>query len=246
MPLSAEERLIRIRVKIKRAKKHLTELEALAETYGDTYAQVVRAKDHTKFSQGPPKFVKLPVVSFEMLAIAGDVLHNLRSALDHTVYQLALVRNPKTSLKRLRETCFPIGKDVHTYKSIAGGKVKGVIEPRAMHFIDGLKPYKGGNDSLWLLTELNNIDKHRRLIAVGRNVLCEGEGFFGGYWLKDNQAPFTRAGLPKRGKNTQFTGIKSLLQFQAVKRKTLIPTLVELTDFVESLVEDFNVFLAKS
>lgn len=33
--------------------------------------------------------------------------------------------------------------------------------------IDALKPYKGGNDPLWMLYRLNNIEKHRLLITVG-------------------------------------------------------------------------------
>jgi hypothetical protein len=37
----------------------------------------------------------------------------------------------------------------------------------AIDAIDAIKPYKGGNDTLWLLNKLNNIDKHRLLIAVG-------------------------------------------------------------------------------
>jgi len=33
--------------------------------------------------------------------------------------------------------------------------------------IDTLKPYKGGNDLLWTLYRLNNIEKHRLLLTVG-------------------------------------------------------------------------------
>ena len=37
----------------------------------------------------------------------------------------------------------------------------------AVDAIDAIKPYKGGNDTLWRLHGLNNIDKHRLLITVG-------------------------------------------------------------------------------
>ena len=30
-----------------------------------------------------------------------------------------------------------------------------------------LKPYKGGNDALWMLYRLNNVEKHRLLMTVG-------------------------------------------------------------------------------
>jgi hypothetical protein len=246
MPLSAEERLILVRVKVKRAKKHLVELETAAEPYRDSYTHVGVSKNYSEVSQFPPKLRKLPVVSFEMLAIAGDVLHNLRSSLDHVIYHLALVRNPKTSREDLRDISFPISKDFHAYKSGACRKVKRLVEPRAIQFIDTLKPYKGGNDALWRLHELNNIDKHRRLIPSGRNILCEGEGFYGYYWLKDNNAPFTRLDVPERQKDTKLTGFKSLRKLQAAQGKALIPTLHQLTDFVEILVEKFAPFLAKT
>jgi hypothetical protein len=44
-------------------------------------------------------------------------------------------------------------------------KVKG-MRPQAIKAIDALKPYKGGNDLLWKLHKLNNIDKHRALITA--------------------------------------------------------------------------------
>ena len=36
----------------------------------------------------------------------------------------------------------------------------------AIKRIDALKPYKGGNDVLWRLSRLNNIDKHRLLLTT--------------------------------------------------------------------------------
>jgi hypothetical protein len=37
----------------------------------------------------------------------------------------------------------------------------------AVNLIDSVKPYKGGNDLLWKIHELNRIDKHRLLVTVG-------------------------------------------------------------------------------
>jgi hypothetical protein len=41
---------------------------------------------------------------------------------------------------------------------------------QAVAAIDALKPYKGGNDVLWQLHELNNVDKHRLILTVGSAV----------------------------------------------------------------------------
>lgn len=245
MPLSAEERLIPVRVKIKRAKKHLAELEAAAETYRDSYTHVAVTEENPKFAQGEPNLRKLPIIHFDMLAIAGDVLQNLRSALDHVMYNLALVADPNASDTVLGEISFPIGKSLESYKSLAGRKVERLVEPRAMEFINKLQPYRGGNDALWRLHETNNIDKHRRLIAIGTDILCDGDGFDGYYWLKDDNPPFESVDLSERDKNAEITGFKSLIHLEAAKREALIPTLHQLTEFVETLIETFKPYLVK-
>jgi hypothetical protein len=51
--------------------------------------------------------------------------------------------------------------------------------------IDALKPYKGGNDLLWNLHELNNIEKHRLLITVGAMFQSFNFGAHASAWLAD-------------------------------------------------------------
>ena len=45
--------------------------------------------------------------------------------------------------------------------------------------IDAVKPYKGGNDSLWRLHQLNLADKHRFLITVGSQLWSIDLGGYG-------------------------------------------------------------------
>jgi hypothetical protein len=237
MPLSARERLIPIRVKIKRANKHLKELEEAAETYRDSYTNI--ALDYSGFAQGEPNLRKLPIIHFDMLAIAGDVLQNLRSALDHVMYNLALVANPNATEATLRKVSFPICNSSVEYKANTRKRLKRLIEPRALDFIDALKPYKGGNYLLWKLHSTNNIDKHRKLITIGTEILCEGEGFFGQYSLKDKNPSFDKVDIPEATKSMKISGFKTLMHLQTIKREALIPTLHEMVDFVDDLVGKF-------
>jgi len=41
------------------------------------------------------------------------------------------------------------------------------MKPDALAAIDSLRPYKGGNDTLWRLHRLDNVDKHRLVITIG-------------------------------------------------------------------------------
>jgi hypothetical protein len=116
------------------------------------------------------RFQKVPTLSFDVISLAGDVIHNLRSALDHLANQLALVGCPTLTDKELRQIEFPIAETLKKYEDDKARKVKG-MRPEAVKAIDDLKLYKGGNDPLWRLHELDNIDKHRTLFTVAHDFL---------------------------------------------------------------------------
>jgi len=117
--------------------------------------------------------------------IIGDIVHNLRSALDHLVWALTLAHQsypPPTPIPKKgwghewRETGFPIYTDPyppdHLGNLIPWATSK---EPKSLWGIDpslradfqGLQPFNHGKDApfqpLAVLNELWNIDKHRHL-----------------------------------------------------------------------------------
>jgi hypothetical protein len=96
--------------------------------------------------------------------LAGEVLQALRSALDHLAYHLVQIgtRTPGP----FKHVYFPICPDADRYQADKRKKTEG-MRPDALTAIDACKPYRGGNDILWRLDRLNNVDKHRLLIAVG-------------------------------------------------------------------------------
>jgi hypothetical protein len=49
------------------------------------------------------------------------------------------------------------------------------MDPGAVIVIDALKPYRGGNEPLALLYDLNNYSKHRMLVTVGMWVHLDAE-----------------------------------------------------------------------
>ena len=95
-------------------------------------------------------------------AVLGDTIHNLRSALDHLAYQLVSVGTDKPPSVHV---CFPIAEDRRKYtrrrSELSGAR------PEAIAAVDALMPFKGGNDTLWRLNRLDNVDKHRALITAG-------------------------------------------------------------------------------
>jgi hypothetical protein len=106
----------------------------------------------------PPPITLAPIV--------GDCLHNLRSALDNLVYELALAhKGAKMSKSIADDSGFPIFKTSGRFDKYGKPMIRG-IHPDARAFIEGLQPYNRGNrpintSTLWWLRELSNSDKHR-------------------------------------------------------------------------------------
>jgi len=103
--------------------------------------------------------------------LLGDALHNLRSALDHLVWQLILLNTGKDGST---ENKFPIESSGQRYWSIAkNGRpsvrdraLKGVSDQHRT-LIDALQPYRtreeGRASQLANLRDWSNFDKHRLL-----------------------------------------------------------------------------------
>jgi len=246
MPLRAIDRLVLLRVKVEWAKKHLrdlaTEILALEHTY------VVIRKDDSEVPPHPitliqrdVQFPRVPVLSFNAVCLAGDIVHNLRTALDHLAQQLALIGCPQLSQKELRGVEFPIAETLAKYEADKARKVRG-MRPLAVKAIDALRPYKGGNDSLWRLHELDIIDKHRSLFTFGTDFVFTA-GWFEGTYLSRTEVPHF-AGVEPSAENAIKRDIqKAIGELRVGQSNALLPSLHQLVDFVDRLLTDFIPFL---
>lgn len=114
--------------------------------------------------------------------IAGDVIQNLMSALDHLAYQIVsndTADNPPAP----RRIYFPIADDAAKYETKKRERKEGATQA-TFDALDGIKSYKGGNDLLWVLHQLNNIEKHRLLLTVG----SQAGGMNLGQWIAGHLA----------------------------------------------------------
>lgn len=124
---SAQARLVLVRVKVERAKKHLKDFETQAEAFRDAYTHVIGTKTDPKTLQAERYFTKLPISRFEVLATAGDVLQNLRSALDHLAFQLVEAGQCRgIGEHRGKRIAFPIFETATDYQALSDtiGEIK--------------------------------------------------------------------------------------------------------------------------
>jgi hypothetical protein len=162
---TAAEKLIQINLKTKRAKKHIADLNAEFVRFRDSYPYKVGAKKDAQRGKLIYYVLSVEDVPDTIPPIIGDILQNLRSALDHMAYQL-VCSNTGGKPVAPEDIFFPIFWAAPKDETVIEGKVKGASAAVAQA-IFALKPYKGGNGDLWMLHRLNNIDKHRFILTAG-------------------------------------------------------------------------------
>lgn len=99
----------------------------------------------------------------------GEVIHNLRSALDHIIWELVILTTGRPPVLPTKNQ-FPI------FESKEGFNVRGIdqflkcVRQDAVELIRSEQPYSTGENRkspLWHLHELSNADKHRTICVVG-------------------------------------------------------------------------------
>ena len=160
--MTALDRLANINIKVTRAKLHLSLLTTEVKNYLDSQPYEVSVM--LDLNKRPRYYItKIRPPRPDISAILGEIIYNLRSSFDHLAYQLVLLGSAKTPSNRVY---FPIADNQLTYFKIRDSYLMWV-SPLAIAEIDSLKPYKSGNELLWMLHKLNIIDKHRTLITAG-------------------------------------------------------------------------------
>lgn len=104
----------------------------------------------------------------------GEIVHNLRSALDHTVWEL-FIRNNRRPPQRGSMNQFPIFDAQAGFDKRGTGQFLKGISQKAVQLIRAEQPFsvsdggtgEGIQSPLWHLKELSNCDKHRTIHLTG-------------------------------------------------------------------------------
>ena len=163
------------RQKLRRADRHLQALKRAAQLFHNSkpyapFFSVVKEPDGT---YGVITIKVLKPVPDSLGLIVGDICNNLRSALDHLLWQLRINVEPDFD----GIVYFPIIPDEPTelFHVKAARDIKGLSLAQRTK-IEASQPYKRGNNFLSILRELNRVDKHRLIPVVaaeGRITIFE-------------------------------------------------------------------------
>lgn len=253
--------------KLRRANMHLDEIERQVKAfaapnpnhfvhqYDDGRGQVITRPHPSLFAPRE-----------DWSTTIGDCVHNLRSALDHLAHDLVTLGGGVPRGGR-SGTAFPI---LDSLVGPNGGPRKlhiststGNISPEVFAVIEALQPYNRLNrlddplsHPLWVLSELDNMDKHRTLALTG--IALNGFGFgintmrdislhiatMGGYtgpfdenaelavWKATVTGPNPQMDMQPRG-----TIQVALAPPCIMAGEPLIPTLTDLRDYITDIIE---------
>lgn len=159
-----DDPLIGPRLKIERAYGHILDVKRSLEAFLQRQPYITLTEPNADGTKTVIKARRVHQLSPVVGLVVSDAIHNLRSTLDLLMCCMA-TKNGFTDMSGVH---FPFGKTQQTFETAVNeGKVRSKIGPDAIALIKELKPYKGGNDVLWALHDLDRIDKHISLITVG-------------------------------------------------------------------------------
>jgi hypothetical protein len=153
------------RLKVDRAQMHLDALQSAALKWQGQAPEpsfVVDVED-----EGRVHIVRVsgvPEVPVAWAGVLGDMLHNLRSSLDHLAWQLVIAGGGEPN----RHTYFPILKkraDRSVTSALKGAPVEAVERIRELQpYVRCASQAEFRNDALHMIQSLNIADKHRLLV----------------------------------------------------------------------------------
>jgi hypothetical protein len=244
-----------IRLKVERAKKHVFDMDAAIRSFCESKPYTIGAKPHSvpAIQRTTLYIASVKPIPGHIALIIGDAVHNLRSALDHLAWQLVEAGGGTPN----PHTYFPIfyGSDgPHKYASAVGsGEIK-KMPVGAEKLINSVQPYLTGDNTLWLINELDRVDKHRLVITVG-SLLTAWQVSSGGMIIPFPQNPRPLVlddeitNIPtstyKGQKHDDFDlGIDIAFgEPEVAEGKSVLDTVNKMTDFVDGILPNFEPFL---
>lgn len=160
-----DEVLAGSRLKVKRAKQHVSELRALTEPLHHKFYHI-SVDNHCIYPEfdEPGIFINyrpLQAVAEELALIIGDIVHNYRAALDHLSSGICRSASP------LARVNFPMFPERHKLEGASVWEKLEVALPGSKElFLKEIRPENGPGEQFWRFNGLDNDDKHNLLIPT--------------------------------------------------------------------------------
>jgi len=239
------------KLKIERAYSHLAEIERELAGFWKSHPYHFLIGKH----QGANEISIMCMINSSTArfsCVVGDIIHNLRSALDHLASDLVAI-----SGGNIKRAYFPTGKDVAGFKSATKNKIEDAgASPEAVAAIQRLETHATGNGAIRRLHDLDIIDKHSTIVTLASIHSIERLGArYGETYVAlpnfkiSSQGDVVTITVPvptdigigdlKIDKDFQATPSIVFDKGQPFESESVIPTLRQLAQFIEEVVSGF-------
>lgn len=148
-------------LKIRWAKEHFKVLQNIGCGYFEGKLGEIMVEN-----SGCAAAVIAPPLPWELPMVLGDSLQSLRSSLDYLVWELCVAAKTPPTEKH----AFPVCRTAKCFRNSVTTRQMNGLSTEMVASINSFQPYHAGDRSeqtpLWLLHELCNINKHRRILLT--------------------------------------------------------------------------------
>jgi hypothetical protein len=156
-----------IEEKLRRSNENIENLDAEVAAFFQEGKYPVLPEHDNKLLLEAIEYHKNRVIPLRFSVLAGEIVHHLRSCLDHIAWQFSSHQYRRDHFRRIEFPIFdkePIDKDsIATYER----EVKGITDPSVRMLIESHQPYKIPDPidhPMLILHKMDIFDKHRELI----------------------------------------------------------------------------------
>jgi hypothetical protein len=254
--------------KIKRANENIKNLEAeiAAFTHTDNYI-IIRHIDHKAMEC---TFAAIPqTIPLRFSVLVGEIIHHLRSSLDHLIWALVLKRHPNPNVR----VQFPVCSTPKKFETARKSGIIDGVSRSTQTIIERVQPYNNASfgkpvpdHPLRILHDLNIADKHTLLAVVVSATYVPNKLHFSGkmadtqiariiptQWADQLLRPepggtvilkikFTKM-HPDVKVDADFSYQIAFEEFGTREIEPVIPSLMHLRDYVVKTIKPFDVEL---
>jgi len=147
------------RLKVQRAYRHIDELRGMFANFLKSDFCSLTVDQDPQTGQNSIYVASTASPPPEMALVIGDAVHNLRTALDHTIVKILGERGNRESFPVAKERDNPGAHSTY-------GVIKKTLPDLAALILEKIEIHDTGNPSIWAVSKIDNFDKHNLLIPV--------------------------------------------------------------------------------
>ena len=233
------------RQRINRANQHIRGLAATLEAYCKTDFCRIGVEADAKEGVSIVRLERTRELPGEIPLMLGDAVHNLRSALDFLASDI--IRSGGKQPTRYTRFLFDASRE-KLVVALAAGPMKAARPDLLDLIVDTIKPYKGGDESLYGLNELDLDERHRLIMPVFAVITLHNVS------IRDENRSIVKIGKVDLGAHGEFSVPKASGPVQlanytsatfhalfekghAFEGQPIVPTLHRLSQVVSGVVD---------